>query len=146
MEGISQAISKLLRRSGKGKSDKKNQYYSSVLPGGLCRRFSLAEIKKATNYFADDLVIDEGGSGKVYKGFIDDRGISVAIKRLDKKSGQGVRELTNEVLSLCQLRHPNLILLIGYCIDEGERCFVYKFMVNGTLGQHIYGTNHDPLQ
>ena len=145
MEGISQAISKLLRRSGKGRSDKKNQYYSSDLPEGLCRRFSLAEIKKATNYFADDLVIGEGGFGKVYKGFIDDRGISVAIKRLIISSWQGVGELTNEVVLLCQIRHHNLIPLIGYCIDEGEGCLVYEFMVNGNLHQHICGTNHDPL-
>ena len=89
MEGISQSISKLLRRSGNGRSDRKKQYYSSVLPEGLCRRFSLAEIKKATNDFADDLVIDEGGFGKVYKGFIDDRGISVAIKRLNINSPSG---------------------------------------------------------
>ena len=145
MEGISQAISKFLRRSGKGRSDKKNQYYSSDLPEGLCRRFSLREIKKATNYFADDLVIGEGGFGKVYKGFIDDPGISVAIKRLSISSGQGVGELRNEVVLLCQIRHPNLILLIGYCIDEGEKCLVYELMVNGNLRQHICRTDHDPL-
>lgn len=145
MEGISQSISKLLRTTGKGRSDTKKQYYSSGLPEGLCRRFSLAEIKKATNYFADNLVIGEGGFGKVYKGFIDDRGISVAIKRLRIDSRQGARELTNEVVLLCQIRHPNVIPLIGYCIGEGEGCLVYEFMVNGSLHQHICGTNHDPL-
>ena len=145
MEGISQSNSKLLRWSGKGRSDEIKQYYSSVLPEGLCRRFSLAEIQKATNYFADDLVIGEGGFGKVYEGFIDDRGISVAIKRLKIGSMQGLPELKNEVLLLCQLRHPNLIPLIGYCIDEGEGCLVYEFMVNGNLRDHIHGTNLDPL-
>ncbi|XP_050287929.1 receptor-like protein kinase FERONIA [Quercus robur] len=147
MEGISQSISKLLRPSGKGRSDEKKQNYSSDLPEGLCRRFSVGEIKKATNDFADDLVIGEGGFGKVYKGFIDDRGISVAIKRFKTSSRQGVVELTNEVVLLCQIRHPNLIPLIGYCIDKGARCLVYEFMVNGNLRQHIFicGTDHDPL-
>ncbi|KAL0011838.1 hypothetical protein SO802_006946 [Lithocarpus litseifolius] len=88
MKGISQSISKLLRTSGKGISDEKKQYYSSILPEGLCRRFSLGEIKKATNDFADDLEIGRGCFGKVYKGFIDDRGISVAIKRFDFPSRQ----------------------------------------------------------
>uniref|UniRef100_A0A7N2LR11 Protein kinase domain-containing protein n=1 Tax=Quercus lobata TaxID=97700 RepID=A0A7N2LR11_QUELO len=53
-----------------------NQSFS-VLP---CRRFSLAEMKTATNNFDDNLVIGEGRYGKVYQGFIDDRSISVAIK------------------------------------------------------------------
>ena len=145
MEGIYQSISKLLRPSGKGRSDEKKQNYSSDLPEGLCRRFSLGEIKRATNDFADDLVIGQGGFGKVYKGFIDDRGISVAIKRFKTSSRQGVVELTNEVVLLCQIRHPNLIPLIGYCIDKGARCLVYEFMVNGNLRQHICGTDHDPL-
>ena len=92
MEGISQSISKLLRRFGKGRSDKIKQYYSSVLPRGLCRRFSLAEIKKATNNFDYDLIIGRWGYDKVYKGFIDDRGISVAIKHLNINSRQGVQE------------------------------------------------------
>ena len=145
MEGISQSISKLLRPSGKGRSDEKKQFYSSDLPEGLCRRFSLGEIKKATNDFADDLVIGLGCSGKVYKGFIDDRGICVAIKRFSIRSGQSVREFMNEVVLLCQIRHPNLNALIGYCIDEGQRCLVYEFMVNGNLHQHICGTDHDSL-
>ena len=33
-----------------------------------------------------------------------------------------------------QLRHPNLVRLIGYCFeDEQEGFLVYKFMVNGNL-------------
>ncbi|XP_023920669.1 receptor-like protein kinase FERONIA [Quercus suber] len=147
MEGISQSISKLLRRSGKGRSDEIKQYYSSVLPEGLCRRFSHGEIKKATNNFDYNLIIGSGDFGSsVYKGFIDDRGISVAIKRLSEKSRQSVRELTNEVVLLCQLRHPNIIPLIGYCIDEDEECLVYEFMVNGHLSHHFFGTDHDPLR
>ena len=37
------------------------------------------------------------------------------------------------MLLLCQLRHPNLVPLIGYCIDEGENILVCEFMVNGCL-------------
>ncbi|XP_023915022.1 receptor-like protein kinase FERONIA [Quercus suber] len=146
MEGISQSISKLIWTSRKGRSDETKQS-CSVLPEGLCRQFSLAEIKIATNDFADDLVIGEVGFGKVYKGFIDNRGRSVAIKRLGIMSRQGSRELTNEVALLCQLNHSNLIHLIGYCIDhDGENIIlVFEFMVNGNLGDHIYGTDHDPL-
>ena len=44
----------------------------------------------------------------------------------------------------CQLRHPNLIRLIGYCFeDEREWFLVYEFMVNGTLDIHLYPENPD---
>ena len=136
MKGISQSISKLWkRRSGETK-----QSYS-VLP---CRRFSLAEIKSATNNFDADLLIGEGAFGRAYKGFIGDRTTNVAIKRADFESS--LDELTNEVVLLCQLRHPNLTCLIGYCLDEDKGFLVYEFIVNGNLGNHLYGTNYgEPL-
>ena len=133
MKGISEFISKLLRTSGKRRLDETN------LP---CRLFSLAEIKTATNNFDDNLVIGEDlySKKKVYKGFIDDRTISVALKHTDLRSGK------NEVLFLCQLHHPNLARLIGYCFDKREIITVYEFMVNGNLGDHIYATKrHEPL-
>ena len=81
MKGISECISKLLRTSGKRRSDldKTKQSYS-VLP---CRRFSLVEIKAATNNFDDNLVIGGFYRRTEYKGFIDDPVISVAIRRVD---------------------------------------------------------------
>uniref|UniRef100_A0A7N2R587 Protein kinase domain-containing protein n=1 Tax=Quercus lobata TaxID=97700 RepID=A0A7N2R587_QUELO len=86
---------------------------------------------------------DEFGPGPT-----DDSVLSYFLKNPDINSPrQGFEELTNEVVLLCQLRHPNVIRLIGYCIDEGEGCLVYEFMVNGNLRQHILicGTDHDPL-
>nr|POE97626.1 receptor-like protein kinase feronia [Quercus suber] len=78
---------------------------------------------------------------RVYKGFIDDCTINVAIEGADFVSS--LDELTNEVVLLCQLRHPNLTCLIGYCLYEDKGFLVYEFIVNGNLGDHLYGTNHD---
>ncbi|KAL0011840.1 hypothetical protein SO802_006948 [Lithocarpus litseifolius] len=115
-----------------------------VLPEGLCRRFSLAEIKIATNNFDEYFVVGQGDYGKVYKGFIDDpTRISVAIKRVNIDSGAGFHELKTELLLLCQLRHSNLVPLIGYCLDHQQMILVYQFIFNGNLGEQLYGTNHD---
>nr|XP_023922753.1 receptor-like protein kinase FERONIA [Quercus suber] len=140
MEAISQYISKLFTKS------RKRAKQSLVLPEGLCRRFSLAEIKIATNNFDDYLVIDHEGSCKIYKGFIDDCAIKVAIRRRNWMLGQGFKEFGTELELLGQLRHPNLVNLIGYCTDKHEMILVYEFTVGGSLARRLlHQDQHDPL-
>lgn len=63
----------------------------------LSRRFSLAEIRRATKHFSDENLIGWGGFGKVYKGLIDDGEKTVAIKQLKQNSKQGKDEFLNEI-------------------------------------------------
>ncbi|KAF2299278.1 hypothetical protein GH714_031214 [Hevea brasiliensis] len=118
---------------------------ASPLPTDICRRFTIFEIKEATKDFDYQNLIGSGGFGKVYKGFIANGSITVAIKRLDYSSNQGTREFKTEIEMLSQLCHVNLVSLIGYCIDEGEMILVYDYMINGTLREHLYETKDDPL-
>nr|GFC74695.1 receptor-like protein kinase FERONIA [Tanacetum cinerariifolium] len=84
------------------------------------RRFTIAEIQSATNNFDDELVIGQGGFGKVYKGQIpiEETSHFMAIKRLDSMSNQGAAEFKAEIQMLSKLRHCNLVSLIGYCDDN----------------------------
>ena len=119
-------VSKLFRTSKKGAKPSP----SSPLPEGLCRQFSLAEMKIATNNFNNKLLLGEGDFGTVYKGSIDD--CTRIVKRLK------LEDLRNEVVFIGQLHHPNLISLIGYCIDEGVNILVYEFMVHGILFSKLH--------
>ncbi|KAH6796818.1 hypothetical protein C2S52_021372 [Perilla frutescens var. hirtella] len=110
----------------------------SAMPQQCCRYFSFAEIQLATRNFSDTHVIGRGGFGKVYKGLIDNGRETVAIKRLGLKSKQGAREFWTEIETLSELRHVNLVSLIGYCNEKSEMILVYQYLANGTLADHLY--------
>ncbi|KAE8649333.1 receptor-like protein kinase FERONIA [Cucumis sativus] len=126
-------------------TNKSSKTRSSNLPSDLCRYFSLAEIRAATKNFDDIFIIGVGGFGNVYKGYIDDGGTQVAIKRLKQGSKQGAHEFKTEIEMLSQLRHLHLVSLIGFCNDENEMILVYDYMSHGTLRSHLYGNNEQPL-
>ena len=61
------------------------------------RRFTYRQLSRATRRFSDDAKLGEGGFGSVYRGFLPDLGLHVAIKRVSKTSKQGRREYISEV-------------------------------------------------
>ena len=47
-----------------------------------------------------------------------------------------------EVDFLGQLHHPNLVKLIGYCIEDDQRLLVYEFMTRGSLENHLFRSKY----
>ncbi|KAA0058781.1 G-type lectin S-receptor-like serine/threonine-protein kinase CES101 [Cucumis melo var. makuwa] len=103
--------------------------------------FSFRSVVSTTNNFADNCKLGEGGFGPVYKGTLAD-GQEVAIKRLSRKSGQGIEEFKNEVILIAKLQHTNLVRLIGCCIHKEERLLVYEYMPNKSLDSFLF----DPVR
>lgn len=126
-------------------SKTKSRTSGSSLPSDLCRCFSLTEIRAAINNFDDAFIIGVGGFGNVYKGSIDDGATLVAIKRLNPRSRQGAHEFQTEIRMLSQLRHLNLVSLIGYCNEQQEMILVYDYMTRGSVRDHLYNTDKPPL-
>ncbi|KAK6942963.1 Serine-threonine/tyrosine-protein kinase, catalytic domain [Dillenia turbinata] len=118
-----------------------------ILQNASLKRFSFQELKKATRKFRADIVLGEGGFGKVYKGWIDEHSMAatkpgsrttIAVKMLKQDSLQGHNEWLAEIKFLGHLHHPNLIKLIGFCFENEHRLLVYEFMPGGSLNNHVF--------
>ncbi|XP_015897124.3 G-type lectin S-receptor-like serine/threonine-protein kinase At4g27290 [Ziziphus jujuba] len=106
--------------------------------------FDLSVIASATDNFSLSNKLGEGGFGPVYKGRLAD-GQEIAVKRLSRTSGQGLRELKNEVILIAKLQHRNLVRLLGCCIQGAENLLIYEFMPNKSLDFFIFDQTRGKL-
>uniref|UniRef100_M1BPF2 non-specific serine/threonine protein kinase n=1 Tax=Solanum tuberosum TaxID=4113 RepID=M1BPF2_SOLTU len=118
-----------------------------ILSSPYLRALLLSELAKATTNFHSDCLLGEGGFGYVYKGWLCNHtltaatpgsGLGVAVKKLKPRGLQGHKEWLSEVNYLGQLRHPNLVKLIGFCLEGENRLLVYEFMPRGSLENHLF--------
>ncbi|KAM3341036.1 putative serine/threonine-protein kinase PBL7 [Capsicum galapagoense] len=107
------------------------------------KTFTLKELTNATRNFGDDCFIGKGGgSGRVYKGQLDEQ--VVAIKQVEPNDN---KKFLVEVIMLSLLHHPNIVDLIGYCADgDHHRLLVYKYMPLGSLKDYLHDVSPDKKQ
>ncbi|XP_050227817.1 receptor-like protein kinase FERONIA isoform X2 [Mercurialis annua] len=122
-----------------------SQESTKPLQEGICRIFTAEEIRNATNNFDRDLIIGDGGFGRVFKGYIDTENTPVAIKALKPTSSQGSSEFWAEIEMLSKIRHNYLVSLIGYCNEQHFMILVYEYMAKGSLHDHLYHPHNPPL-
>ncbi|KAI5061924.1 hypothetical protein GOP47_0022463 [Adiantum capillus-veneris] len=109
------------------------------------RRFMYTELELATGGFSQANFLAEGGFGSVHRGVLPD-GQAVAVKQHKLASSQGDVEFCSEVEVLSCAQHRNVVMLIGYCIEDKRRLLVYEFICNGSLDTHLYGRDKECLE
>eukprot|EP00271_Cylindrocystis_brebissonii_P017463 TRINITY_DN4553_c0_g1_i1.p1 TRINITY_DN4553_c0_g1~~TRINITY_DN4553_c0_g1_i1.p1 ORF type:complete len:1206 (+),score=298.09 TRINITY_DN4553_c0_g1_i1:673-4290(+) len=113
------------------------------------REYTWSELKGATQNFAADNVVGEGGFGKVYAGSLEEwvpvgggkvqpLQRKIAVKKLNMEGLQGEKEWMTEVCFLGNLEHPRLVQLLGYCCEAQQRLLVYEFVPNRSLESHLF--------
>ncbi|XP_058108673.1 U-box domain-containing protein 35-like isoform X2 [Magnolia sinica] len=104
------------------------------------RKYTVEEIEKATDNFSEKLKIGEGGYGPVFKSTLDHT--LVAIKILRSDATQGMKQFQQEIEVLSCIRHPNMVLLMGACPENG--CLVYEYVANGSLEDRLFCRDNTP--
>jgi hypothetical protein len=82
---------------------------------------------------------------QLYKGKLEN-GTVIAIRCLALHQRYSIRNLKLRLDLLSKLRHPNLVCLLGHCIDSAvdessvKRVFlVYEYVPSGTLSSYLSG-------
>lgn len=66
-------------------------------------------------------------------------GTQVAIKCLSTESKQGTDEFLTEINMISNTRHPNLVELVGCCVENNNRILVYEYLENNSLARVLLG-------
>ena len=146
--------------------------------------FELRVIEAITNNFADDQIVGSGGYGVVYRVYIyqflylpsllpsiiiticttttdhpfyqaTHEGEEIAVKKLRQLPGLDDKQFDSEFRNLRNIRHQNVVRLIGYCYESQhkymelkgelvfgqtvERVLCFEYMQGGSLDKHIKG-------
>ncbi|KAG8066091.1 hypothetical protein GUJ93_ZPchr0004g38497 [Zizania palustris] len=99
--------------------------------------FSAQELKNATDNYSESRILGRGGNGTVYKGVLPNKSV-IAIKKSILFDESQVEQFVNEITILSQVDHPNVVKLMGCCLETKVPLLVYEFIPNGTLFQHIH--------
>ncbi|KAL0300789.1 UNVERIFIED_CONTAM: G-type lectin S-receptor-like serine/threonine-protein kinase [Sesamum radiatum] len=120
-----------------GHREEKNKQYELPI-------FSFSSIVAATNDFSISNKLGEGGFGPVYKGELLNKQF-VAVKRLSRRSGQGLEEFRNEIELIAKLQHRNLVGILGCCTEKDEKILVYEYMPNKSLDFFLFDATKKEL-
>ncbi|XP_030536841.1 probable serine/threonine-protein kinase PBL11 isoform X2 [Rhodamnia argentea] len=102
-------------------------------------RFVYSEILSATRNFSKGRVLGRGALSCVFRGRVGYLRTAVAIKRLDREDKESPKAFFRELMIASSLHHPNIVPLLGFCIDPEEGLFlVYKYVSGGSLEQHLH--------
>lgn len=61
------------------------------------------------------------------------------MKALSAESKQGLREFLTEIDVISNVRHANLVNLIGCCVQGTNRILVYEYLENNSLDTALLG-------
>ncbi|KAM0054061.1 putative protein kinase RLK-Pelle-CrRLK1L-1 family [Helianthus debilis subsp. tardiflorus] len=118
-----------------------NNFYG----GNIIRHLQipLEDIVKATNNFYDGNIIRLGGFVTTYKGRLlrSERLMNIAAQRFDCRHGEGYLKFLTELSVLSDLKHTNLVSIIGFCHEKDEKIIVTTCEAYGSLKQYLNNIN-----
>ncbi|KAJ7948272.1 Strubbelig receptor family protein [Quillaja saponaria] len=111
----------------------------TVVPPISAKSFTIASLQQYTNSFSQENLIGGGMLGNVYRAQHPE-GKLFAVKKLDKRASEQQKDdkFLELVNNIDRIRHANVVELIGYCAEHGQRLLIYEYCSNGTLQDALH--------
>ncbi|XP_073138553.1 receptor kinase-like protein Xa21 [Henckelia pumila] len=114
-------------------------------------RLSYADLLKATDGFSETNLLGLGRFGSVYRGIVDDKQLSIAVKVLNLDIRGASKSFVSECNAIKEIRHRNLLKILSACesIDfQGNnfKALVYEFMANGSLDKWLHNDHVEEIE
>ncbi|XP_075507687.1 putative receptor-like protein kinase At1g49730 [Primulina tabacum] len=99
------------------------------------RTYSLEELKVATSDFR--IRVGVGATSYVYLAELGD-GRFGAVKRVMEERGGSQKMFLDEVSVLLRISHPNLVCLMGFCLEKGEQLLLLEYVPRNSLFDRMH--------
>ncbi|XP_011004818.1 PREDICTED: protein STRUBBELIG-RECEPTOR FAMILY 2 [Populus euphratica] len=108
--------------------------------------YTVTELQLATNNFGEENLLGEGSLGSVYRAEFQNGQIFV-VKNINtvSLSFQEEEKFLDVIWTASRLRHPNIVTLIGYCVEHGQHLLVYDYIRDLSLHDVLHGDGYKPL-
>ncbi|KAL8241932.1 hypothetical protein R6Q59_012234 [Mikania micrantha] len=123
----------LWRRRWKDTSTGQNEVY-----------YNYRHLELATSNFSQENIIGKGAFGEVFKAILDDKKV-VAVKKLRGNYAIAKAGFEKEILLTSQIRHRNLMSLLGWSSEGSNLLLVLEYMQNGSLDKFLWGSEKGNL-
>ncbi|GKD56127.1 leucine-rich repeat protein kinase family protein, partial [Tanacetum coccineum] len=101
--------------------------------------FLIASLQEYTDSFSQENLVGNGMLATVYKAELPNRK-QLVIKKLDDATSQKWNDecFIELVANVSKLQNENIVTLKGYCLEHGQRLFVFEYHENGTLHEALH--------
>ena len=133
--GIFYAFLKCLRLRNKLNNPREAQNGNMFAIWSYDGKMVYERIIEATEEFDSKHCVGVGGCGSVYKAELQP-GQVVAVKKLHSIQDNGIanaKAFENEIRTLLEIKHRNLVKLYGFCSHPRHSFLVYEFLERGSL-------------
>ncbi|RHN66649.1 putative protein kinase RLK-Pelle-PERK-2 family [Medicago truncatula] len=106
--------------------------------------FTHDDLLEATNGFSVENSLSESEDGPTFKGLLPNK-VKIVVKKYQITNSQEEKIFKSEVQLFTNVRHKNVVMLLGLCTEKSQLMIVYEHLCNGSLDHYLSRGNFQSL-